>query len=740
MNLCSNTLIFITKKELFKDVSITFIFALSMIMYEIFLTRLFAVILDYNYAFLVISLATLGIGLGGYLAYQFERIFPRIYSNTLLIQVIIMITITALMFLIPFQGLAFYSMLSCTLFLFTGYVLASLFRKWRGHIHLFYFADLLGAGLGTVLVIFLMNQLSPIKMIFTLALGILFCGFVFSFHSLNKVGKLAMTVVLIFISFNIFHPLLTADRFHSYHTSPYTTFFEQEGDIVYTKWDSFSRTDVYNAKDEDFLYMTIDGGAVSPISRFNGNLKSVEYLKFNTSDLAFRNIDKNDRVLIIGSGGGQEVLTAEMAGFSHIEALDINRGSFDAVNALRFFSSNIFDRPGVKTIVADGRNYVRETNNTYDMIYLSLVTKQSDSGLGLSLSENFIYTDEAIEDYFAKLEDNGRLAFLLHDEIELVKILNSAKKYYKEQGIKEKNIKNHMIVVGSYHIFGHIVGTSNTIERPLILLKKTPLSQEEAEGLFANITEISQIPIHVPYYINGIKKLDQIEQENSIPIRANQDNQPFFYHKKNGIPISLWVIFLVTVLISLIASMFYRRKLSIKKNIYFAGIGIGFMLLEITLIQRLTLPIGHPVLSFVLVIGTLLIFGGIGSYFSHKWKNERRQRYLPLILVSIFASLIFLLINIYYHSDLALEPSIRILFVIVLLMPLGFFLGMPFPYGVSQLKEQEIAVSWGINGLMTVVGSLLSAILSLSYGFNTTIMVGIGIYFLLFIIHPYLKV
>ena len=208
MNLNINDLDNKRRKELYKDVSVTFIFAFSMIMYEIFLTRLFAVLLDYNYAFLVISLATLGIGLGGYLAYQLRWIFPIIYSHILIWLVLLMASITVLMYIIPFQGLVFYSILTCILFLFMGYVLASLFQKWYGHIHLFYFVDLMGGGLGTILSIFLMNELSPIKMISTLVLLTFFCGIVFSFHHVKKVGKLTMIVLLVLLSFNIFSPII----------------------------------------------------------------------------------------------------------------------------------------------------------------------------------------------------------------------------------------------------------------------------------------------------------------------------------------------------------------------------------------------------------------------------------------------------------------------------------------------------------------------------------------------------
>lgn len=162
--------------------------------------------------------------------------------------------------------------------------------------------------------------------------------------------------------------------------------------IVYSDWNSFSRTDVYDAGDGQLLYITIDGGAVSPISKYTGDLQQVDYLRWTTSFLAFQDVTK-ERVLIIGAGGGQEVLTAKMAGFEQIEAVDINPGSFRAVEAMSSFSGNVFKQPGVREIVSDGRNYIRQTQNQYDLIYLSLVKKGVRKRFGYDLNRKlYVYS------------------------------------------------------------------------------------------------------------------------------------------------------------------------------------------------------------------------------------------------------------------------------------------------------------------------------------------------------------
>lgn len=725
--------------ELIKDLSLTFFFAFSMIMFEIFLTRLFAVIFDYNYVFLVISLATLGIGIGGYFAYQFPILFRSLYPFALCGQGVLLIGVTSLIYLTPFQGITFYSILSTVPFLFTGYILASIFQKLHTKVHVVYFIDLVGASLGASLAILLMNHLSPIPMISMLSLALFLVGSILVFTQLKKAAKVMLIMILALLMINIFSPFLTTERFLSYQTSPYTTFSEQEGNIIYSEWDSFSRTDVYDAKDGDFLYMTIDGGAVSSISRFDGDLNTVDYLQMNTSDLAFQNPKEKERALIIGSGGGQEVLSAEMAGYSKIEALDINKGSFNAVHSLRSFAGDVFERDGVETIVADGRNYIRETTNTYDLIFLSLVTKQSDSGLGLALTENFIYTNEALRDYFNKLKENGQLSFLLHDEKELAKVIHSAESYYQERGIPSNEIKNHIAVVGSQHIFGHVVAEPGSIERPLLILKKHPFTEKEATKLFDSAANIAQLPLHVPYRFDHYKDLANRLHDTAIPFKANRDAQPFFFHKNDGIPSFLWIGLILISLGTSVMSLIYRKQVPVGSMVYFSGIGIGFMLIQVTLIQRLTLPLGHPTWAFVIVLTTLLISGGIGSAYSTKWKREEDRRFVPILLVAFLTSVVYLLIHFYYQSELALSTFQRTLLVITMLIPVGFFIGMPFPYGMSRLKKHQISISWGINGLMTVAGSIVAAMLSLTFGMNLTIIVGIVVYLLLFIFQPLLK-
>jgi hypothetical protein len=725
-------------KDTSSDVLITFFVAFCLIAFEIFLSRLFTVILDYNFVFLIVSLATLGIGLGGYIAYRWFDRYRTVRHTVTGLFALSMVLVVTVIYMLSYKGVIFYSVVSIIPFLLGGSVLAGIMQSQHRDIHLVYFADLLGAGLGAICVIFLMNVLGPIQTVGLLSFIMFLIHTAIIFKPAARLRNVTTGILLGALLFNLYQPFVNYTVFKAYETSPYNMFHaEKDAEIVYTNWDAFSRTDVYDAGDELF-YMTIDGGAVSPISKFSGNLYDVSYLNSTTSSLAFHQKPSN-KTLIIGVGGGQEVLTARMAGFYNIEAVDINESSFEAVHALSDATWDIFNREGVTAVASDGRNYIRETKDSYDLIYLSLVMKKSENGLGLALTENFIYTQEAIEEYMNKLTPDGRLAFLLHDETELNKILHAAKKYYQKKGVSEAGVKNFVAVIGTYQHLGHVVSGmgGSQITRPLIIMRNQPFDKETSQILLTDSKQIQQIPLHIPYVYDQYEALNDQLEKLGVNLEANRDDRPFFYNPSGQIPTTLWIALLVTCFAALF--ILGRKGFTLGQGVYFSGIAVGFMLIEITFIQKMILLLGHPTLSFVTVLGVLLVAGGIGSYYSKKWSSRSLARFPPLLLAGIFAVLASFALGWYYDLSLELSLPFRWIGSILLLLPVGFFMGMPFPFGLSRLHKHQIALSWGYNGIMTVAGSLLAAMLSLTFGFTMTITAGAIIYVLLFVLQPLLR-
>lgn len=721
------------RSGLYKDGFITFVTAFSMITYEIVLSRFFAVILDYNYVFLVISLCTLGIGIGGYISFRWPLMVRSVQEYILGWYSLFLAGSTLVMYALSFQGIFFYSICSFIPFFLGGTVISSLIQKRQEQAGFMYFTDLAGAGMGAALVIPMMNGLNPIQTIGMISF-LLFSVFCYvRFDQLTRLSKSAHALLLLALTCSLFSPLLERIPFKAYLTSPHNVFIEEkEAEIVFSSWDAFARTDVYDADDDDLLYITIDGGAVSPISKYSGEAGQVDYLRSTTGFLAFQDVLARDKALLIGAGGGQEVLAARMLGYRQIVAVDINKGSFQAVSRLSGFSGDVFGLSGVRSIVSDGRNYIRETNSAYDLIYLSLVKKNDENRLGLSLSENYMFTREAVADYIHKLNSGGRLGILLHHEMELYKVLYAVISYFQKAGVPAAEIGHHIAVVGTYQHLGHVVEgmDGHRITRPLLLVNQQPYTRSEAASLLSSTREIEQIPIHIPYVHDQFEKLDEWMHQAELNLEANTDDKPFFYSRGQGM--SPLLPALMVSVVGLAALMARRAKLSMGTTVYFSGIALGFMMIEVTLIQRLTLPLGHPTLAFVTVLGTLLIMGGIGSYCSERWSMSGGKRYLPLLLIGILALGVQMTIRWFEASQAMVSPGLRIMGAVLLLIPLGFFMGMPFPYGLKRMVKEQVALSWAINGLMTVAGSLLAAMVSYGLGFSATMTAAAGIYVLLY--------
>lgn len=354
--------------------------------------------------------------------------------------------------------------------------------------------------------------------------------------------------------------------------------------------------------------------------------------------------------------------------------------------------------------------------------------------------ENYIFTQEAIGEYMNKLENGGKLGFLVHDEVELFKIIYTAKNYFKKQGISDNDISHFFAVVGTYQHLGHVVTGLNgsKITRPLLLISKLPFTSTDAEQLWTTTMQIQQIPIHVPYINDQFMKIDFMMKNEKIYLAKNRDDMPFFYNKAVGLSPKLTLLLGGGLLLALFLGR--ASKISTGSFIYFSTIAIGFMMIEVTLIQKLVLPLGHPTLSFVLVLGVHLVSGGIGSYISNRWfRSEESNRYIPLLAIGFLVFGINVAVDWYNTQSFQLDLNQRIIATALALIPLGIFMGMPFPYGMSQLRGKHVAVCWGLNGILTVAGSILAAVLSFLWGFSATMITGAALYVLLYAIQPKLR-
>jgi len=748
--------IVLNPRRLFPLVGSVFMVSLSVLMFEVTLIRLFSVTLAYHFVFVIVSLAILGLGLGGGFIYIIKqkivgegKIFKVLFFLSLLFPLSLVFSLILLLKAPATGTLVIYSFTGLVPFFFAGMFLSLVFTGFTRQSSKIYFADLAGAATGSLLVILALQIWGGINTALLSAviasLGTLFLAF--ASKRKTFIGSTLTCSVFLFLLFYLNLNFKYIDVNFSSGTSPGKALSSNLNDldrgerIVYTDWNAFARTDVTEGKNPYVKVIYIDGGAGSDMLKFDGDPNKVSYLIEDIGFFPFYQ-GRKDKILIIGPGGGKDVLLALLGGVKEITAVEINPGSVKAVQEFSSFNGNIYDFSNVKIFVGDGRSFVKRSKERYDIVYLSLVHTETASMLGFPLTENYIFTKEAFLDYLEHLDEDGRLVMVLHDISDLTKAFVTAISVLQDRGIGlEQALKHLTIINNSDTAIPHM---------PLFILKKSPFTPEEATAVFGTALVLEKRPLFIPYVykeapyslIGTQMSLEEfVSRPPVININPAVDDSPFFYNFHKGVPPFLKTLFLISLFLAgafLVPSYFRRKKGKPKSSqatpvifhflLYFTCLGVGFMLIEIALMQKFILFLGYPTLSFSVTLFSLLLGGGFGSLTSNFLK-KRLTRKISLVALTIVVMVVSYLFALPFLFDKFLSSPIlaRSLITMAILLPLGFLMGIPFPIGLRILKDffpQDIAWMWAINAVMSVVGSILAVILAILFGFTWALLAG----------------
>ena len=740
-----------------------FIVSLSLFTYQVTLTRLYSAILSYHYVFLTTSFAVLGLGIGSIAAYldrvrlnklfeensiQSEKMMKQINKGAFILSCVFVV-VFVLIYVQPFiDSILVYMILGIFPFVISGYLYSILFKFWAKISGKLYFADLLGAGAGSVIIVFALDNLGMFQTVLLICVMPTAIPIISSivYKNLNAIGFM----LPILLSVAMFLPNQTVraieTNFYALLNNSGKAFGEMQRsglapEIIFSRWDSFARTDLIKLGHvPELKIITIDGTANAPMYVFDGNIDSLNVFKGNTGYIPFTIVER-PKTLVIGAGGGRGVLYALASGSENIVAVEINPASIEAARMFGDFNGHIFDRPEVRTYIQDGRNFVRATDEKFDLIFLSLVVTNTTQGVGFALSENYIHTVQAMEDYLARLNYNGAVAFVAHDQSSLQRLTTTAIQALNNTGIAINYTPNHM---ASFYQLADMGAGRAQIVAPVIIIRNEPFSEEESLRLKDEILSIGATPNYIPHFHEhgplGQIRTGQISFEqfiDSIEIRAEPvtDNSPYFFNFDRGVPDVLIQILLVGLIGSvLLFAPFAVKKRNLKPTIYFGLLGMGFMMIQIPLIQKFILYLGHPTLAFSYILAAMLIGCGVGGFLSgrKRFSKIRLFIYLPPVLASVMCVAILLSLGFVFDQTADAYIAYRVIIAAIIAASAGFFMGMPFPRGLSILGQSErrdiIPVMWGINGTMSVVGSVVSIILSMTFGFNIALLVGAVIY------------
>ena len=759
----------------------------ALLMTELALTRIFSVTMYYHFAFLAISIALFGLSASGVLVYVLRRRLAHVSTCTLLAVGSLLhalATLAALAWLVRARVGLNYSpenlrmMLAIYLvaalpFFTGGAVIAVAFARLARHINVLYAADLLGAAIGCLALIPLLNELGAPGVVFTAAAlsGASAVAFAPRIDRI-RMGMAATAVLAV--------PLVA--QFAGVAPFDVRDTKGHEGDrVLFSKWNSFSRVAVYDRDHGDWslspkftgtrgdsLFMDIDSAASTPIVKGTGNLDDASYLKYELTALAYHLAARREgfSALVIGPGGGRDLLSALTFGASRVDGVEINPIIARDVmqNRFREYSGSVYTHPGVSVHVDDGRSFVRRSDTRYDVIQASLVDTWAATAAGAyTLTENSLYTSEAFGEYLDHLTDDGLLTITrwVFDGLRLVSLAQEA---CAARGLDPSQ---HLAIVRLDRV-------------ATFLLKRSPFTPGEVERLTKISADLGFTVLYAPGIPAPADGAESPEMRRSgtspadyrrlilapdrerflaeypVDVRPTNDDRPFFFHTTrlrdqfqvafgrsmlfgNGLSalLTLFGISALLVVIFVVGPLVvgggppgrgWRGSLA-----YFAALGAGFMLLEVALLQRFVLLLGHPVYSLTVTLFSLLLGTGLGSFLSQRIAPARVRRATIAVLLAIVGVALVAPVALPALIDTAIPwpLAMRIAVAAGVMVPLGILLGMPLPGGIRVLSEHRpelVPWGWGLNGAFSVIGATLAIFIAMNWGFSVTLLCGMAVY------------
>ena len=751
---------------------------------QILLTRLLSVVLSYHFVFAVVSLAMLGLGAGALLIHFYlrgrpsaaVRPLPTLSVLTALAAITTLVLVEAIAVVarvVPgAEALPLYLVAMAPPFLLSGAALALAFRTWPRASGSLYGADLIGAALGSAGAVLGLELVGGVQATFVVALALgaaalllaLSAGIRTSPPTALAAGALPLAaLVLAATSSGLYVPRLPTGlnpekEIHDALFGPFG------GGILETLWSSFGRTDlVAFRQDPGYMDIYIDGTAGTPMYRFSGDVEApgtaaerlaAEFPGF----FPFRFLDDEHKrsALVIGSGGGRDILLAKLAGIERITAVEVNPDVVELVRRYGSYNGGIYTGlDGVDVVVAEGRSFVKRSDERHDVIFMSLpVTNTSRSPEGYALTESFLLTTEAVLDYLGALTEGGQLIVVAHDDAEILRLIALARSALAAGGLNDRAVMERIYALGSFPY-------------PVFVLASEPIDREKALAIHAAALRAGYSPStsFVPHVTRpdlvspplaavsaghiSFERVVELAREAGQDVRPVGDDSPFFYHFEIGWPAAIrlvfWTAAAALAVFALLPIVLRRRPKGfaaagtddVRALLVFTMLGIGFMLVEISLAQRFLLFIGQPVLTLAILLAALLLSAGLGSLASARVPAAHIESAIASAALAAIALICAyaVMLPVIFEAFLGELLPVRAVIMAGLLAPLGIALGMPFPLAIRALSHagqaEQVPWMWALNGVASVFGSAAAIALALSHGFTEVLLAGAACYLLI---------
>jgi len=774
-----------------------FLITTAVLLFQVVQMRILSVITWYYLAFFAISVAMLGMTAGAVWVYlRRTQLTPEklsaLLADTSLLTAVAMPTSIMVQFclitnLMPTVTSVFSWFLLMTAmtapYIFAGVTVSLALTRSPFPVSLIYGVDLLGAALGCVAVVGILNFLDgPSATLFAglmagLAAHSFACGATAREQVMLEQRGLWRRPLPITLLLAILIPL---NMWFSYGFKPVMVkdMFEHDFSTRLERWNSYSRILAYEPTGVapqlwgpspllnktlivPQVWMNIDGAAGTAMFHFDGTLESIDFLRYDLVNLAY-NLPDITKSAVIGVGGGRDLLAAHLFGVKDVTGVELNPIFIDLLTKHPFYAffSNLKTIPGLRLYVDDARSWFAATEESFDLIQMSMIDTWAATGAGaFSLSENGLYTLEGWRAFIARLSDNGVFPVsrwyspsFINESGRMIALATAA---MIDRGVE--NPRQHIFVARASNIATLVVSKSPFTPGKLKLLR----NETERLGFKVLVAPDMEPESEVLQQIvcaKDIASINRIASKTLLNLSVPTDNKPFFFNQlrfrdiPHFIKIGGWgqggvlqgnlyasislVLILVIAFVAVVCTIVLPLRMAAKSaprhliaigTIYFSLIGCGFMFAEISLLQFFGVFLGHPIYAMGVCLFSLILSSGLGSLASGRFplNSGNHIAFWGAIVGGYFLLAQWGLTHL-FEATTAQPLLVRILISLAVVMPVGFLMGFAFPTGMSLVEKVDAEPTpwfWGINGATGVLASVLAVMVSMAFGINVTMFI-----------------
>lgn len=676
-------------------------------------------------------------------------------------------------------------------FFFAANVAGLALYRYKDRISSIYAADLSGAGIGSIGIMLLLFLLLPEKILTVLMLSGVVATLLVSSHDLKRSKPWVMLSVIIGLTAVITPSASIALKVSPYKTL--NQLLQLPGTQIIGRYSSpLGLIDIVksgtaplrhapglslNATTEppEQLAVFTDADNMTAITRYDGNPQTLGYLDQTTSALPYH-LKRHADVLILGAGTGSDVLQANYHAIKHIDAVELNPQIVELVQRkYAGFTGYLYSSAHVDVHVDEARGYLAATGKTYNLVNLSLLDAFGASAAGLySMAENYLYTEQAVREYLRHVSPDGYLSITRWIKIpprDEAKLLATVIGALKTAGIAQP--RQQIVMIRGW-------------QTSTLLVKRGIISADEIARLKQFCNERSFDPVYYPGITEQEANRFNVQQQPYLyraatallgdrsqafidaykfNIEPATDDKPYLFHffKWRTLPEisslmasggsflleSGYLLLIAALVQAVLASLLlialplrlWKNKLGIEPDsenhlpllAYFFCLGLAFLFIEIAFIQKFMLILHHPLYAITVVLSTFLLSAGAGSYFSTRLTagTETPILMLPIGVIALLSVNYALGFGTIVEFLLKTGSLSRYLFSVILIAPLGFCMGMPFPVALAKISRTNPALipwAWGINGCASVISAILATLIAMQFGFTVLIFLAVGLY------------